>query len=300
MSRICAAKCMKEIKDDKIVKCSGVTCNKIYHESCIEYNLGIRGLSEKLRNYDNFSYRCNSCKENDMNIKKMMEIVLIELKAMNKNIDERLKMMNERIGSIESNAEISKTYVDAVKKNIENVKDDLKSAENKIISEVNSQLNDNEKWQKVVRKKNKNKNHAVVIKPTDVEKNRNEIKKSLCDSIDASQFDTSGIVNISDNGIIINCNSEQSQVDLIEKINKSMKDVTASKPKDVRPRLKILYMYDPDEDNVLIVSLSAPNKMCTLHLIHLFPFIHLRHFPFNIYHLENEIANKQQQKARVE
>jgi hypothetical protein len=88
-----------------------------------------------------------------------------------------------------------------------------------------------------------------VITPPE-NQSRAELKKSLRSSLDAGKFNVKGISRASKNGIAVKCDNEESIDKLIQEVkDKFGENVEAARPKKVTPRIKMLRVNDPEQND---------------------------------------------------
>jgi hypothetical protein len=115
-------------------------------------------------------------------------------------------------------------------------------------------------WNKVEKKKRKTEK-VVVITPKN-DQTRIDLKKSLRHSIDSSKLKLQGVSNVANNGIAVRCDDDDTRDELINKVKNSLGEaVDVKKPKAIIPRVKILKINDPEEnDDDLIAQIKHHNS----------------------------------------
>jgi hypothetical protein len=256
--RICAAKCMVEIKDgEKTIKCVGL-CKREYHTKCTDQS--IRNLWDKLdASNKTICYRCESCAQIEDKFSHALFDLTNEIRRRDAKINESHKLMMEKIKELESMITASRANADERFEKVCDQIDTVKAvAENAPMQRI-----DEESWAVVARKQKqkKVKQHPVIIKPINESMKRRDVRQSMNAALDAAEFETNGIDFISKNGIVLRCADEKTQEAIIEKLSTNANDVIATKPKVFLPKVKILRVYDPeDNDDVFIEQIKKQNS----------------------------------------
>lgn len=251
--RVCAARCLIEIKDDDLVlKCSNVSCNHIYHEGCTDAGKRIRGLAKYIGELKTLQFKCSLCIEKEKPLLAAMNDITIEVKKRDELLRESNKLMHQKIENLEK----------LMEKHYESTLDEIITTQAKIESICPSNAHEKSDWSNVV-KKNPNqkrmKEHVVIIRPNGDEMKRSDVKQALRSSIDASLINSNGISPISSNGIAVRCSDEESQKKLIENLA-NVESINAAEPKRSNPRVKILRVDTPEtKDEDFINRLKKQN-----------------------------------------
>jgi hypothetical protein len=221
--RVCHS-CKEDIKkDDAIYECDG-PCQFVIHERCSALK-GARTVNTSVKMYKNLCFRCDDCIENDGYESNLLAQFRKELDERDQKHSLRFDEMMAKMAAIE----------DLLKSN---VKKDVKS------------------YASVTRRE-----HVVVVRPKEIEQKRADVRKAITNIIDPTEFDTNGLANAGGNSLVIRCNSSETQEKIIDKLS-SADGITAAKPKSSRPRIKILRMLDPEEDDTkLIEKLKLQNDI---------------------------------------
>lgn len=274
--KICAAYCNSEIKDaEKVLTCSVPSCKRVYHERCTEIGKKHRNIAEKI--CPNLSFRCDKCIEVEDRIAKSMTDFMNEIRRRDEKIANYHKAMMLKFDGIEESINEVKATLDKMKESKDDTTSDTIAKEISQISSTMTQMSDkmaqmplrdenDARWSTVVRKgkQKEQKEHIVVVKSTDNAKRRDDIRRMMRTSLDANAFKTNGIAYTANNGIAIRCADEVSQKTLLEKLA-DVDGIQAVKPKTIRPRIKILRMMEPEEDdNELIEQLKKQNPQLKL------------------------------------
>jgi hypothetical protein len=99
--RICAAKCMTEIKEgERTIKCVGL-CKREFHTQCTDQS--IRNLWDKLdAGNKTICYRCENCAQIDDKFSHALFDLSNEIRRRDAKIIESQKLMMEKICELES------------------------------------------------------------------------------------------------------------------------------------------------------------------------------------------------------
>jgi hypothetical protein len=98
-------------------------------------------------------------------------------------------------------------------------------------------------------KQKKVKQHPVIIKPVNESMKRRDVGKSMNAALDA-ELETNGIDFILNNGIVLRC-----------ALSTNANDAVDSKPKVLLPKVKILRVNDPEEDEIFIRQIKKQSKI---------------------------------------
>lgn len=256
-------KCNKPIKkNEKVIKCTG-QCRNIFHCACVKLN---DTATELINENENLCFRCDDCIIFESMIKGSLAEISAKFTSMlSKMMSQHTEMkthFNERIMVIENTLHNSgKTVLNEMTKV---VGDYAKKVEEKSLlfeSSVLNNDNDNDDhnvsaWSNVGKKMKKKpaKEKVIVITPRN-DQSRIELKKSLRKSIDTSKINVCGVSNVAKNGIAVKCNDDEACDVLMNKVADALGDeVEVKKPKNVTPRIKLLKVNDPEDDNIQFVQ----------------------------------------------
>lgn len=239
-----------------IVRCAG-SCGKEFHIDCTGIS---KADYETFKKYDNVSYRCDDCLTIDNEMKTALgkinqKLCSVLTSVISKQSSLEIKL-SERISKIEDvMQESGKSIVNGMSKMVEEVTKVVEEKSTEMTKVMENTLIDAEpEWQTVEKKKKKQKDKVVVIKPT-TSQSRVNLKKSLRSSIDSTKFNVNGISKTSSNGIAVKCGDDESVEKLIDEIKEKFgENVNLIKPKKVTPRVKILRVNDPEDDDDAFVS----------------------------------------------
>lgn len=104
---------------------------------------------------------------------------------------------------------------------------------------------------------------TIIVTARENGMKRENLRKSLKENINSDSFEVSGMSNAPLNGIAISCENEESCDKLINEIESKLpQDVVVTKPKKLRPRLKIIRLHDADEDNNRLVEILKKKNPC--------------------------------------
>ncbi|CRL02668.1 CLUMA_CG016041, isoform A [Clunio marinus] len=284
MSQLCGARCGEPFdKEDKSVVCSG-PCRLRFHKKCSPLS---SQQYELLMKTDAIVFRCKSCSDGDKFILSNYEKILNKFDTLEKKMDSSLKKVCQQIDEIkkkETNdvqcmneiSKVSKQIEELNKKETNDVQcmneitkvykqiEELRKKETndvQLMNKITKVIDDRcqPAWNEVVKKKQA---PVVVLVPKDKSKNRNDTKSSVKSLIKESDLSVNKMSRAANGGLIIECDDEDKCNKVLSAVNKTLgKDYTVQKPNARQPRLKILKIRNPIEDNdELINDLKQHNK----------------------------------------
>lgn len=231
---MCGKMCLKVVVENEALKCH--ECGVLFHQECV--NIQKQLCQDMIRwKSPNVQFRCDKCVEKDDSVKMMLDKISVGMVKMNKANNERFKQMIERVDNIESSlSDNGKKFVDEIVKVVEENKKET-----------------NEIWTAVTHRKNKKKKTSdpvVVITPKDKEQDRNVTKRSLRESINPTEYSVRGWSSASNNAVVIQCENNDERDKLMRETKEKLGDnYDVKKPKTRLPRMKILKVEQPDDDN---------------------------------------------------
>jgi hypothetical protein len=196
-----------------------------------------------------------------VNFEKKCEDIERGVKVVEEITQKELKMMNEKFESISKNLEKNDAFQENVEKKCENIERGVKFVEENAQKEIS--------WTEVVKKQQKKKSPAVIIKPKNPEQKRDDTKSSIKDAIDPGKFGVKSMLNASKGAVVVTCDDDESCEKLLtEAFKKLGGNYNVQKPRKLLPRIKMLRVNDPDDDNeVLIKELKRRNPIIEHDLI---------------------------------
>lgn len=242
---ICAGACESEIKkDEDFITCDGFCGNK-FHTKCCEFQKS-KNTIEAIRKYKTVVFKCDDCVDIDQYIKESNSKILQAINALNEKFD---------MISCQIDKKINEKFVE--------LSQEIKEVNNTIDANKNDNENENMSWNEVVKKKFKNKvvDPVVIVRSASSSMKRDDIKKTISQSIDASKYSINGTKKGSNNSVVIRCQDTETQEQLINEISNTVENVTAEKPKSYVPKIKILRVSNPEkDDNELISQICKQNN----------------------------------------
>lgn len=244
-------KCTNTIERDELkVVCAGL-CMKYFHASCVKID---KNQHESLKQNSSLCFRCDACSDRDNGMMEMIRCIKMTMTKLESYQKKYHGELSVRLDKVESTLESSG----------KNVIEGIKKVDNEI-KKVDESLNDG-KWITVNNKKKNAKPNlrkaTVIITPNGNEKSRNDLRRSIKEKIEGSDFDVMCLTNAPANGISIVCENEAKCDSLIKEIEAKLdENVTVSKPKNFNPRIKLVKVHDANEDdNKFVEILKAKNS----------------------------------------
>lgn len=216
--------CKEDIRrTTKYVKCYGL-CGDFYHQKC--GNVSDKGYAV-LQDFPNFGWRCDQCmKKGTVDMFKMVQ-------QFTKLIDEKLSKQHEMLMTHD---EI------------------LKGMNEKIVERGTSVTT----YANVA--KTKKQDPVLVIKPKNSEQKNMITKNDVKKHIDPVELEVSGIRNISNGGILVECKNEEAVKKLKEEAVKKLgEDYSVSVPKKLTPRVKVIGLSEKLQPEQIEANIKAQN-----------------------------------------
>lgn len=247
--------CNKAIKhDEKTIDCSGY-CQKTFHAHCAQVD---EELCDAIGANKALYFRCEECRANGT-VNDLFRHVISYIDVMREENRNFYSDVINRITKIDTSMESSES---AVMEEIKKIDEEVKKID-PILANVDEKINGSP-WVEVGKKKNKKaKKSTIIITPRNNDTERESLRKSLKQKINSDGFEISGMFNAPSNGVAILCENEENCEKLISEIELTMaSEVNVTKPKMLRPRLKILRLHDADEDNNKLIETLKNKNPC--------------------------------------
>lgn len=238
------AKCKLDIADDS-EKFDCDLCCISYHATCDKVkktDLAARKKSTRLRLY------CNDC-----SVKKLEVANAEKLSILYKYIVKIDSQTQEQVVK-QTNTDEKMTQVFAMatetKQTIENIKNNI---------DTKSQSNDGKKksYANVLRQ---NKKPVVLVKPKNDKQLCNKTIEEVKQKISQREIHASGIRNIRNGGIAINCDSNKSTAAIKQIVQSKLgDDYVVSLPPIKKPRVKIVGVCDTYNNDELLIAIKEQN-----------------------------------------
>lgn len=237
--RVRCGDCTKTIEGDALmIKCNGV-CRKSFHAACAKVD---NKAIESIKQYPSITFQCEICMKHEDKFLEMfrcMKNSMLKIECYQRKFHDEI---SSRLGKVEGTLENSGKNVIAELKKVD---EEMKKVDEKI-TEGN--------WSTVEKKKKKNnskiRKSTVIITPNSNEKSRADLRKSIKEKIDSSDYDVLSVSNAPQNGVSIQCEDEEKCDKLIKEIEEKLDgNVTVSKPKSFNPRIKLIKLRDAEKDD---------------------------------------------------
>lgn len=123
--------------------------------------------------------------------------------------------------------------------------------------------NDDEKWSTVVgkAKKKKAKDPVMLVKPLDRECSRSNVRKSLNEAVDATNYIVNGVSNAAGNGLVIRCENDEECDKLVADLKAKIGEThEIRRPAHRLPRFKMLRLVYPNADDATFIETLKKNN----------------------------------------
>jgi len=157
--------------------CDGFCGNK-YHVKCCEFQKS-KNTIEAIKKYKSVVFKCEECVDIDHYIKESNMKMFDAIEILNKKFDQLNGQISEKI---------DKKFVELNQQIIQDVKVTMKE-----MSEINSEKY-KMKWNEIVKQNvpTKTIDPVVIVRPSKSNMKRDDIKKTISQSIDASKYNVNG------------------------------------------------------------------------------------------------------------
>lgn len=268
----CANKnCILKLNDkDQHVVCSGA-CREVFHLKCASVSpAAYTEMSKSVA----LKWFCEICTmTSQTSVMMYMGKMLTEMRKNDEKADNSLHCLELKM--IDMFAMVDKKFEKILEELHENRLEmgvkftkvaeecNLKEVQDSIVKVVEECCDkEKEMWTKVVKRKPKKKNEAVVVKPKDANQNRDVTESRIQSSINPSDYTVQGMKNAANGGIIIECADEASCSKLMtDAKDKLGDDYCVAKPKKLRPRIKMLKVWQPADDGDFVTQLKGRNEL---------------------------------------
>lgn len=235
-------KCFLEIKrTDKYIRCQGL-CERQFHTKCV----GLQDNQWKfIVDHVNIAWFCDSCVESGItSIKDVLKDMTSSMKALEDNVN------NQEVGN-EKQEKLLSELVSTVRRMDENITTDTK----KIIEHQ-----EGSKTSYADKVKSKKNNQVVLIKPKEAQQNSIKTKEEVKKNIDPTTLEISGLRNIHNGGVLVECKTKESLIRLKEEIKQKLGDkYDTSAPKKRVPTVKVVGMSEKLEAKAIEEKILAQN-----------------------------------------